>query len=260
MKNKKGDINISLEFIIHLFLAFIMLGVLAWAVINFLDIIEKKPEASCLNDKLWDNERGLKDLLKEVDKPLFSDFWERLNQSLDYLSQKKERTCVRLTVIKGINDIMLDKYAEMIMKGDPDFIEVKSYMHVGPSRENLNKDNMPLHEEIVIFSKKLVQYLPGYEIVSEHVPSRVVMFAKKEYQKNGIWQTWIDFPKWHQLVNSGQEFAAADYSIRTPRVGLSGKGTLMSMPSEVRERFLKQHPEMHVFVNESMQELSFYEE
>ena len=74
MKNKKGDINISLEFIIHLFLAFIMLGVLAWAVINFLDIIEKKPEASCLNDKLWDNERGLKDLLKEVDKGKDSNF------------------------------------------------------------------------------------------------------------------------------------------------------------------------------------------
>jgi len=58
-------------------------------------------------------------LLKEVDKPLFADFWERLNQSLEYLAQKKGRTCIRLTVIKGINDKMLDKYAEMINKGNP---------------------------------------------------------------------------------------------------------------------------------------------
>ncbi|MBS3139498.1 4-demethylwyosine synthase TYW1 [Candidatus Woesearchaeota archaeon] len=199
-------------------------------------------------------------LLKEVDKPLFADFWERLNKSLEYLSQKKQRTCIRLTIIKGINNSMLDKYAELIMKGGPDFIEVKSYMHVGPSRKRLNRENMPLHEEIVALSKELVKYLPDYEIVSEHIPSRVVMFAKKKCKINGVWRTWIDFPKWHQLVNFGKEFAAEDYSIKTPQAGLSGKGTLDGMPSEVKKRYLKEHPEMHIFVNESARELSFYEE
>ena len=109
-------------------------------------------------------------------------------------------------------------------------------------------------------SKELVKYLPDYEIVSEHIPSRVVMFAKKKCKINGVWRTWIDFPKWHQLVNFGKEFAAEDYSIKTPQAGLSGKGTLDGMPSEVKKRYLKEHPEMHIFVNESARELSFYEE
>lgn len=195
-------------------------------------------------------------LLKEVDKPLFKDYWERLNLSLDYLAKKKQRTCIRLTIIKGINDKMLSKYAEMINKGSSDFIEVKAYMHVGPSKQRLSKSNMPIHEEVVAFSKALAKHLEDYEIVSEHIPSRVVMFAKKKYFINGKWHTWIDFPKYHQLVNSGREFSALDYSIKTPQVGLSGKGTIDSMPEQVKERFLKENPS---FVNEDTSELSFYE-
>jgi tRNA wybutosine-synthesizing protein 1 len=160
-------------------------------------------------------------LLMEVDQPLFKDYWERLMLSLDYLAQKKERTCIRLTMIKGINDKMFDKYAELIVKGRADFIELKAYMHVGKSQERLSRDNMPLHDEIVAYSKELLRYLPGYEIVSEHKSSRVVMFALNKYKVDDEWRTWIDFPKWQELVNSGKEFRSLDYSIKTPQVGLS---------------------------------------
>src|SRR3989344_2205489 len=201
-----------------------------------------------------------KELLKEVDVPLFADYWERLNQSLEYLAQKKQRTCIRLTIIKKINDTSHQQYAEMIQKCSPDFIEVKAYMHVGPSTQRLTKGNMPLHEEIVVFSKALVKYLPEYEIVSEHIPSRVVMFAKKKYKKDGVWQTWIDFPKYDQLVNSGQEFTTDDYCKKTPQVGLSGKGTIDNMPEHVKTKFLQEHPEAYAFVDEKTQELEFYKE
>jgi len=205
-----------------------------------------------------------KEMLKEVDKPLFPDFWERMLQSLDYLAQKKQRTCIRLTMIKGINMIHLDKYAELINRGSPDFIEVKAYMHVGPSTQRLSKDNMPLHEEVVVFSKELEKHLSEYEIVSEHIPSRVVMFAKKKYKVEGIWKTWIDFPKFHQLyeeyLKTGKEFTSDDYRLKTPQVGLSGSGTLARMPEEVRKKYLEEHPEAHVFVDEQTQELSFYGE
>ncbi len=202
-----------------------------------------------------------KELLKEVDVPLFADYWERLNQSLEYLAQKKQRTCIRLTIIKGINDSMHEKYAEMIMKGNSDFIEVKSYMHVGPSTERLTRENMPLHEEIVAFSQELVKYLPDYEIVSEHIPSRVLMFAKKKFKKDGVWHTWIDFPKYDELVNSGKEFTTDDYSMKTPQVGLSGKGTIDRMPERSREKYLKEKSSStEVFVDEKTAELDFYGE
>ncbi len=190
------------------------------------------------------------ELLKEVDVPLFKDYWERLNLSLDYLKEKKERTAIRLTVIKGINDGHLNKYAELINRGKPDFIEVKSYMHVGPSQQRLQRSNMPLHEEVVAFSKKLNELLEDYEIVSEHIPSRVVMFALKKYKKEDGWYTWIDFPKWHELVNSNEEIE--DYSKKTPMVGLSGKGTWDNMPERAKIRWEKENG---VFVDESTEEI-----
>jgi len=195
-----------------------------------------------------------KEILKEVDKPLFPDYYERLLQSLQYLKEKKERTCIRVTLIKGINDLHLEQWAEMIMKGDPDFIEVKAYMFVGESRERLKRENMPLHEEVVKFSQRLAEFLPDYELMSEHIPSRVVLFTQKKFKIDNEWKTWIDFPRWHELVNSNKEFSALDYCKKTPGVGISGKGTIDRMPADVRERWLKKHN-----VDEQTQEMEFYE-
>jgi tRNA wybutosine-synthesizing protein 1 len=196
-----------------------------------------------------------KQMLKEVDVPLFKDYWERLNQSLDELKKKEERTCIRLTVIKGINDVLLEKYAELIERAETDFIEIKAYMHVGPSQQRLSRENMPLHEEIVAFSKQLVKHLSEYEIVSEHIPSRVVMLARKKFKIDGVWCTWIDFPKYDALVNSGKPFTALEYSKKTPQVGLSGKGTIDNMPEHVKRAWVEKHA-----VNEETDELEFYGE
>ena len=198
-----------------------------------------------------------KEMLKEVDLPLFKDYWERLNLSLDYLKEKKSRTCVRLTIIKGINDVMLDKYAELIKRADPDFIEVKAYMHVGPSQQRLSRSNMPLHEEVVEFSKKLAEHL-DHTIVSEHIPSRVVMFSHPRFKIYGVWKTWIDFPKWTELVQAGKDPDAMEYLKKTPQVGLSGKGTFDSMPEHVKKKWLDENKDS-IFVDEETNELSFYE-
>ncbi len=199
-----------------------------------------------------------KQMLKDVDKPLFADYWERLNKSLDYLAQIKSRTCIRLTVIKGMNDVMLDKYAELITRSHADFIEVKAYMHVGPSQERLSRENMPLHEEIVSFSKALKKHLPNYEIVSEHIPSRVVMLAQTKYKKEDGWYTWIDFEKWTQLRLQGIDPIPEEYLKKTPQVGLSGKGTIDNMPDHVKKRYVRN--ESGAFVDENTSEMSFYEE
>lgn len=176
-----------------------------------------------------------KDTLVNIDKPLFKDNWERMLRSLDYLAQKKQRTCIRLTMVKGINTSDFEKYAELIKRGNSDFVEIKSYMYVGASMERLQRSNMPLHEEVVEYTNELIKYLPDYEIVSEHIPSRVVMVAKKKFKKNGKWYTWIDFEKYHELVNSGRVFTTDDYLKPTPKTGLSGKGTNDGVP----KRFLK---------------------
>lgn len=135
-----------------------------------------------------------KKILKELDIPLFKDYWERFNQSLDYMAKRNDRTAIRITCVKGINMVEPENYAKLIQKSDADFIEVKSYMFVGASQERLKFENMPKCEEIIEFTKKILKYLPEYEYVTHHDSSRVSLIAKKSFEK----QTWIDFPNFFQ--------------------------------------------------------------
>ncbi|MBR9692324.1 4-demethylwyosine synthase TYW1 [Candidatus Woesearchaeota archaeon] len=209
-----------------------------------------------------------KKLLKKVDVPLFTDYWERLNKSLEYLAEKQQRTCIRLTAIKGVNMIEPENYAALIRKGSPDFIEIKSYMHVGASRKFLGQENMPLHEEIIAFTKEILEHLPDYELVSEHIPSRVVMVVKKKYKKAGEWFTWIDFPKYKKLSLAGKPFTTDDYLRETPKnsLGISGKKTPTKEESieqrkQQKARQLKLVKKAKgITVDESTQELDFYNE
>ncbi len=132
-----------------------------------------------------------KELLKEIDKPLFLDYWERLLNSLDYLREKEGRTVIRLTLVKNKNMCDVKGYADLITRGDPDFIEVKGYMSAGASEERLGFSYAPKHEEVKTFGLGLVKLLPEYEYVSEHEPSAVILLAKKSFKK----KTWIDFER-----------------------------------------------------------------
>src|SRR3989344_2873699 len=78
------------------------------------------------------------ELIKKIDKPIFKDYWQRLNQSLEIMSKKKQRTCIRLTLIKYVNmsEDLCENYSNLIKKASPDFIEVKAYMSVGASLKN----------------------------------------------------------------------------------------------------------------------------
>ena len=132
-----------------------------------------------------------KELLKEIDRPLFTDYWERLLKSLEYMSQKTYRTVIRLTMIKEQNMIDYEGYSTLIKLGNPDFIEAKGYSYLGASKERMKKTNVPTHNEVKEWGIKLLEYLPDYEYVSEHLPSKVILLAKKKFNK----KTWIDYPK-----------------------------------------------------------------
>ena len=157
-----------------------------------------------------------RDLLKKVDVPLFQDYWERAQESLKVISEKKQRTAIRITLVKGLNDVYPEKYAELVRKADPDFLEVKAYMHVGESRKRLSRENMPLHSYVKEFAQKINKNLEDYDMVSEHKPSRVVLLAKKYFRKKDGWHTWIDFVKFFELVDSGKDFSTEDYLKKTP--------------------------------------------
>jgi len=119
-------------------------------------------------------------IFNEVDRPTQTDAWDKLNQSLSILNdlKKKTTTVIRITLVKGYNDIDLRGYAELIKKADPNFVEVKAYMFIGSSRLRLTIDNMPRHEEVKEFSEKLAKEL-GWIISDESEPSRVCLLNEK---------------------------------------------------------------------------------
>ncbi|HLC74476.1 MAG TPA: 4-demethylwyosine synthase TYW1 [Candidatus Nanoarchaeia archaeon] len=145
--------------------------------------------------------------LKNIDRPLFKDYYERLLACLDIMAKKKFRRCVRLTVVKNHNDTNFEGYATLIKRGNPDFIEAKGYSHVGASQKFHKKEDMPTHEEVKVFAAKLLPHLPDYAIVDDHEPSCAVLFVKKT-----LGRRYINFPRFFDIVNGGGEAAAEDYS------------------------------------------------
>jgi len=122
-----------------------------------------------------------KRIYKKIDRPMLKNAWERLNKTLELLPSLKTRTALRLTLVKGYNMRNEKQYAELIKKANPMFVEVKSYMFVGSSRQRLSIENMPRHNEIIDFAKKVAE-LSGYKIIDEKANSRVALLMQGDFK------------------------------------------------------------------------------
>jgi tRNA wybutosine-synthesizing protein 1 len=118
-----------------------------------------------------------KEMFDVVQKPLMKDAWERVNRTLEMFPSINTRKVVRLTMVKGLNMLEPEKYSKLIEKAMPTFVEVKSFMSVGFSRQRLPYSVMPTHEEIREFSQKISD-CTGYKIANEKRDSRVVLLKK----------------------------------------------------------------------------------
>jgi len=126
------------------------------------------------------------ELFRKITQNKEKDSWNKYLQTLELLKNLKTRTVIRITLVKELNmdDKIIKEYAELIKKASPLFIEVKSFMHVGFSKERLSYKQMPLHKEIKEFSEKLLEFLPEYKFLDEKTESRVVLLGKdKEKMK-----------------------------------------------------------------------------
>ncbi len=112
--------------------------------------------------------------------------WEAFLSSLDYLKTAggKTRTVMRMTVMKGIS---MDEgaacgFSELILRGAPDYVEVKGYMHVGKSTDRLTRASMPNQKEVGEFAQVLAQKT-GYIVADEHAASIVTLLCRDEIAK-----------------------------------------------------------------------------
>jgi tRNA wybutosine-synthesizing protein 1 len=130
-------------------------------------------------------------LFHKIDQSVYKDGWLRLLRSLDVIRARKgrTRTCLRFTLIKGLNMVKPKEWAALIEKAQPWYVEVKAYMHVGFSKKRLSMENMPLHSEVVAFAEKIAHH-SSYKIIDEHPRSRVVLMARDKADRR-----MIDFGK-----------------------------------------------------------------
>ncbi|XP_077995232.1 S-adenosyl-L-methionine-dependent tRNA 4-demethylwyosine synthase TYW1-like isoform X2 [Glandiceps talaboti] len=180
-----------------------------------------------------------KDSLKKIDRPLFRDFWPRFLDSLKELSLKGQRTVYRLTLVKSWNTDEIQSYADLIAIGQPDFIEVKGVTYCGESKaSSLTMKNIPWHREVVSFVQQLADQLPDYDIACEHEHSNCVLIAHNKFKVDGTWHTWIDYSRFHQLIQSYENdkntFTAEDYMAKTPAWAVFGSNEQGFDPVETR--------------------------
>jgi tRNA wybutosine-synthesizing protein 1 len=125
-----------------------------------------------------------------INRPLHNDAWERWMKSLRFLADVNTRTVLRMTLIRDYNDNLqfVNEFSEMMLQGNPHFIELKSYMHIGMSTKRLKENNMLDMGEIQKFSTELCEKIPGFSIMDESEISRIVVLQN---QKRYI-DRWID--------------------------------------------------------------------
>ena len=121
-------------------------------------------------------------LHKKINQPIIRDSWKRFNETLELLPELKTRKAVRITLIKGMNMHSEKEYAQLIQKANPDFVELKSYMHVGFSRLRLQRENMPTFAEVKEFSEKLNKHLQ-YNLADSDERSRVALLWNGKTKK-----------------------------------------------------------------------------
>jgi tRNA wybutosine-synthesizing protein 1 len=119
-----------------------------------------------------------KEMFTKTQHPMSENLWEKVLESLKLFSTLKTTRVIRVTCVKDMNMTHPEKYAELISLANPDYIECKAWMCVGGSAKRLSYEQMPTHEEVKEFAKKIVAYLEGYKIKDEKTNSRVVLLNK----------------------------------------------------------------------------------
>jgi tRNA wybutosine-synthesizing protein 1 len=126
-------------------------------------------------------EASNKELHLEINKPKTKDSWEKLAQTIELYPSLNCRKIVRFTLIKDINDSdeYINDFIKMFEKSDTDFLEIKAYMFLGESRQRLKYENMPTHEFVREYSKKIEAKSELFSIINEQIESRIVLLKNK---------------------------------------------------------------------------------
>ena len=147
------------------------------------DMIQRLADEDALPTQLYLSTNAADyDSFLKINRPRYNDSWERWNKTLGMLKHLDTRTVLRVTLIRDYNNIeeMIPNFVKMINESSPNFIEIKSYMHIGRSRNRLERDNMLEFNEVEQFSKKLAQQSKMFSVMDVSSISRIVVLQNME--------------------------------------------------------------------------------
>jgi tRNA wybutosine-synthesizing protein 1 len=155
------------------------------------DMLYRLQEENALPTQIYlSTNASNKNMFYKINGPRHRDAWERWLKSLEFVSDAKTRTVLRMTLIRNFNDSekYYQEFANLIEKGSPHFIELKSYMHIGMSINRLEESNMLEMDEVRNFSKGIKKHLSGYSTMDESMISRIVVLQNT----NRYVSRWIE--------------------------------------------------------------------
>jgi tRNA wybutosine-synthesizing protein 1 len=147
------------------------------------EMIQKLQDEGALPTQLYLSTNAADyDSFIRINRPRYTDSWERWNITLEMLAELKTRTVLRITLIRGYNDNdeIIPAFASLIRKSNAHFIEIKSYMHVGRSTNRLEHDNMLEMEEVRHFASKIAKQSGIFSAMDESFISRIVVLQNQK--------------------------------------------------------------------------------
>jgi tRNA wybutosine-synthesizing protein 1 len=143
-----------------------------------------------------------KKMFYQINRPKYKDAWDRWLTTLKILSEINTRTVLRITLIRNYNNDLntIPEFAEVINQGNPNFIEIKSYMHIGMSTNRLKQNNMLEVREVREFTNTLQQTLQGYSIMDESEISRIVVLQNNNRYTDRWIKEYIENNNMHELM------------------------------------------------------------
>lgn len=148
------------------------------------DMIQRLQDEDALPTQLYlsSNAADVESFMK-INRPRYEDSWERWNRTLGMLKELNTRTVLRVTLIRGYNDLanMVQEFASMFERASPHFVEIKSYMHIGRSTNRLEHDHMLEMDEVREFAQNVVK-LCGYtfSVMDESFVSRISVLQNRK--------------------------------------------------------------------------------
>jgi len=134
------------------------------------DMLEKIPEPTNLYISVDSPVKA--DHLK-INRPAVKGTWESINKSLSLLQNFKCNTVVRVTLMKE-NLKNPVEFGKLLEQYQSKFIECKAFMHVGFSKNRVRFGEMPLHKEIMAYTRE-IENNTKYKLVDSKQESRVAL-------------------------------------------------------------------------------------